>query len=101
MKYRLELQRPVVVPNEFGEMAPTFEVTKTIHAERVKMSGRRRIEMGELTADYSVDFNVRDVHEVSEGWRVRQLGGYLYSVTNVTPNADRGYKTLTCDRVNE
>lgn len=101
MKYRLELYRPVTRKNPYGEIESTYRKTVTVHAERVKQTGRRRIDMDEVFADYTTEFNIRDIHEIDEGWRVQQLGGYLYSVTNIIPNLDKGFKTLVCDRVNE
>ena len=38
--------------------------------------------------------------QTNETWRVKQLGGYEYTVTNIIPNIDRGMKTLICERVN-
>ena len=57
--------------------------------------------MSEHFPDYRAEFNIRDAHRVKENWRVQQLGGYLYSVTNIIPNLDKGMKTLVCERVNE
>lgn len=101
MKYRLKLLRPVTTTNEFGEEAQTYEETRTVWAERVKQSGHRSEEVGEHFPDYAAEFNIRDAHPVKEQWRVLQLGGYLYTVTNIIPNIDRGMLTLVCDRVNE
>lgn len=101
MKYKLELLKPVKTINNFGETEAGYEKTATVHAERVTFTGRRSMEVGETFPDYSVNFNIRDAHEVAENWRVRQLGGYLYSITNIIPNLDRGYVTLVCTRVNE
>lgn len=101
MKSRIELLRPVRIVDAFGAETVTYESTATVWAERVKQSGRRSEEVGEHFPDYDAEFNVRDAHEVSENWRVRQLGGNLYTVTNILPNYDRGYKTLMCARVNE
>ena len=101
LKYRLTLLEPVTVTNKFGEETPTYEATRTVHAERVKHSGRGSEEVGEHFADYSVEFNIRDAHPVAEGWRVQQLGGYLYNVVSIQPNIDRGMLTLSCERVNE
>lgn len=100
MKYRLQLLRPVSLSNEFGEERNDYVAQRTVWAERVKMSGQRSEEVGELFADYRVEFNVRDAHPVAEGWRVQQLGGYLYDVTAIIPNLDRGMKTLVCVRHN-
>lgn len=101
MKYKLKIFRPSTVTNEFGEETPSYELTRTVWAERVKQSGHRSEEVGEHFPDYSAEFNIRDAHPIDENWRVQQLGGYLYTVTNIIPNLGRGMKTLICDRVNE
>lgn len=101
MKYKITLLRPIRETNKFGEEKNAYEETATVHAERVRTTGHRSEEVGEHFPDYSVEFNIRDAHTVEENWRVQQLGGYLYTVTNIVPNLDRGYKTLVCARVNE
>ncbi len=100
MKYKLELLQPSVKADGFGEETPVFTSFRTVNAERVKVSGSRSDEAGEHFPDYRAEFNIRDVHPVRENWRVRQLGGHLYTVTNIIPNLDRGMQTLVCERVN-
>lgn len=101
MKHKLELLRPIGNINAYGEETPTtYELTSTIHAERVKISGARSEEVGEHFAEYRAEFNIRDAHAVSEGWRVREKGGCEYTVTAIIPNIDRGMKTLVCVKVN-
>lgn len=101
MKYKLTLLKPEKVTNDFGEEKVTYSPTRTVHAERVKQNGARREEVGEHFPDYHAEFNIRDAHPVEENWRAQQAGGNLYTVTNIIPNLDRGYKTLICVRVNE
>ena len=101
LKYRLILLRPTATADEYGAEATEYEQTRIVHAERVKQSGARSEEVGEHFADYRVEFNIRDAHEIAENWRIRQVGGYLYTVTNIIPNIDRGMLTLVCVRVNE
>lgn len=101
MKYRVKLLQPTRTENKFGEETVTWTVTGVVYAERAKQTGRRSDEVGEHFSEYSVQYNIRDAHTVADGWRVQQLGGYLYTVTNIIPNLDRGYKTLVCERVNE
>lgn len=101
MKYRLKLLQPTASTNEYGEETATYKETRTVWAQRVKQSGSRSEEVGEHFPDYRAEFNVRDAHPVKENWRVQQPGGYLYTVTNVIPNIDRGMNTLVCERVNE
>lgn len=100
MKYKLRLLKPVTVENRFGEKKQAFTAIRTVYAERLKAAGSRTVEAGELFADYRTEFNIRDVHPVDDNWRVEQLGGHLYTVTNIIPNCDRGMKTLICERVN-
>ena len=101
MKYKLKILEPTVITNEYGEEAQGWKEVRTVWAERVKQTGRRSEEVGEHFPDYSVEYNIRDEHPIEENWRVQQLGGYLYNVTNIIPNLDRGMNTLVCERVNE
>ena len=101
MKYSVTLLEPSKTTNEYGEEAVEYVETRTIHAERIKTTGNRSEEVGEHFPDYSAEFNVRDSHPVEENWRLQQKGGYLYTITNIIPNIDRGMKTLICVRVNE
>lgn len=101
MKYKLRLFKPTTVQSEYGSEKTTYTPVRTVYAERVKASGRRSEEVGEHFPDFSAAFNIRDVHPISEDWRVEQLGGYTYVITAIEPNLDRGYKTLICERLNE
>jgi head-tail adaptor len=101
MKSRIELLEPQRSSDRMGAEKVTYISTRIIHAERVALTGNRSEEVGEHFPDYSAQFNIRAAHPVNENWRIRQLGGYLYTVVAIVPNIDRGYKTLICDRVNE
>lgn len=101
MDTKLRLLRPEVVTDGFGSEKTVWTETKTVWAERRRMSGTYGVELGERFPDYHAEFNIRDAHEVDENWRVEQLGGHLYTVTNIEPNRKRGMLTLRCERVNE
>lgn len=101
MKYRLHVFKPETLANAFGEEQNRYTQVATIWAERVKLLGNFHTEAAEQFSDYQVVFNVRSEHHVLEGYRVQQLGGYLYNVDNVIPNLDRGMLTLQCSRINE
>lgn len=101
MRHKLVLLEPQRVVDRMGAEDTVYNETRTVHAERVKFSGRRSEEVGEHFPEYRAEFNIRDVHPIDENWRVRQVGGHLYTVTAIVPNVDRGYNTLVCDRVNE
>ncbi len=101
MKYRLKVERPEIVIDEFKAETTRWIPGKTIWAERVRNVGRRREEAGELFPDHSVEYNVRIQHDVQENWRVEEIGGHRYVVVATVPNADRGMLTLVCERLNE
>ena len=101
MKYKLTIYQPTTSTDKFGETVSTWTAVATIHAERVKISGRRAVIDNEIFADYTTEFNIRDGHTIKENWRVEQVGGYMYSVKNIIPNKDRGMLTLVCDRIND
>lgn len=101
LKDRLVLLQPVYGTGGTGAETVEYAETRTVWAERVKHTGQRSEEAGEHFPDYSAEFNVRDAHPVGENWRVRHVGGYLYTVAAITPNRDRGYNVLYCERVNE
>ena len=101
LKYRLKLFRPDTDGDSFGEQVGGFVYVATVRAERVRISGSRRVEVAEQFADYRAEFNIRSAHEVGEGWRVEQLGGQTYSVVAIEPYLDRGFNKLICERVNQ
>lgn len=101
MRYRLRVERPEVVVDEFRAETTRWVEVRTIWAERVKNTGRRHEEAAELFPDHSAEYNVRIQHDVKENWRVEEIGGHRYTVTATIPNVDRGMLTLICERLNE
>lgn len=101
LKYKLTIFEPIVTIDAMGAEVVTYEMTRVVHAERVRTSGNRSEEVGEHFADYNAEFNIRSAHHIGENWRVQQVGGYLYTVIAIIPNLDRGYNTLICSRVND
>lgn len=101
MRYKLEMFRPERVTDNFGAEKDTFVSVGICHAERVKITGTARDEVGEHFADYRAVFRVRDAHAIKEQWRVQELGGLLYVVASIEPNRERGMLTLNCERLNQ
>lgn len=97
----ITLLKPVHTTDSYGGEKTEYEKTKRVHAERVKMTGRRSEEVSEHFPDYSVRWHIRDVHEVGDNWRVQHEGGSLYTVVAIEPNRQRGMNTLICEKVNE
>lgn len=100
MKHKLTVLKPETVTDSFGSERTEWVEQNTIHAERVNVKGSRNNEAGELFPDYSVSFNVRMEQNISENWRVQEIKGFLYNVTNIVINDSKRFKTLICERVN-
>ena len=100
MNCKLRLLKPASSKDGFGGKDTKYVETKVVWAERKKVTPRFVEEIGELFSDYTVEFNIRDAHEVDEKWRAEQLGGHLYNIVNIIPNHERGMQTLRCERVN-
>lgn len=101
MRYKLRLLRPDTTTGKLGGEKVSYTQTSTVWAERVKMSPRYGMELGEFFSDYTVEYNIRDAHKVEEGWQVEEVGGHLYKVINIIPNRSRGMLTLKAERINE
>lgn len=101
MNTKLRLLRPVVSLDRFGSESVSFEEVKTVRAERRKLSGTLRNELGEMFPEYTAEFNIRYGHTVEEKWRVEEYAGHLYTVCAIIPDRVLGMQTLRCERVNE
>lgn len=101
MQYRLRVERPEVIVDEFHSESTRWVEVGVIWAERVKASAYRHDEVGEHFPDHKAEYNVRMQHRVQENWHVEEIGGLRYIVTAVIPNRARGMLTLVCERLNE
>lgn len=101
MRSRLRILKPEKVKSGSGGEKLVWTEIKVVYAQRVKASGSNSLELGEHFPDYRPEFNIRDAHEIEENWRVEEVGGKEYIVSNIIPNREKGYLTLKCDRVNK
>lgn len=101
---RLEYYRQVRKETSFSSVKTSFERQPGfIRAELRKLTGKKRLETGEIFSAYDAEWIVDNRHLISEGDRLRHLtqGGLLYRVDNIIRNRDKGMNTLQCSKVNE
>lgn len=85
----------------YGAIDAVFESVKVIAADRVKNDGRKLIVLGEQYPAYTADYNIRDGHEVKEGWRVKDMdSGVVYEITACIRDRLKRMITLKCVGVN-
>lgn len=101
MRYRLRVERPEIVIDEYHAESTRWVEVGVIWAERVKNTGYRHDEVGEHFSDHRAEYNVRIQHDVRANWRIEEVGGLRYTVTATIPNRERGMLTLVCERLNE
>lgn len=83
-----------------GETTREWTEAGTVRADRIKLNGRAVMSGRESTVKADAAYYVRIQHHITDGWRVRERGGYLYDVT-VEPNRQKGLKLLKCTKVND
>ncbi len=97
----LKVWRPVRREDEYGQQLGTWEELEPIRAERVRMTGRSRVETAEVFAGYDAVYNVRSVHDISEGWRVQECGhSPVMRVDSVIVWHTKGFRQLLCHKEN-
>lgn len=101
LSLQVDIIKPDVEVNDYGEEKTVYKKTATVYASRVKMSGRRSEVISEHFGAYSAAYDVWISTKVEENWRLQEIGGMLYTITNIIPTEDKDIKTLICERVNE
>lgn len=100
MRHRLRILKPENETDAFKSKRTVWTETALVWAERTKTTPRYGVEVDEMFSDQMSEFNIRAYHEVKANWRVQDIEGTLYTVTNVILNIPRGMKTLRCEKVN-
>lgn len=98
---RVEILRPERATAGSGSKTADWQPQGIWSAQLRGARGWRRDEVGEHFPDHSATFLVRASAPTGENWRLRHIGGYLYTITAVETSRRLGMKTLTCERVNE
>ena len=66
MRHKLVLLEPQRVVDRMGAEDTVYTETRTVHAERVKFSGRRSEEVGEHFPEYRAEFNAAGGPELEQ-----------------------------------
>lgn len=105
LRERITLYRPSTILNEYGEEITTYQPAGTARAERVSLSGRLALQVGERFTDYDLTLRINAAHPVAELWRLTldtaDTPTEPYQVETIDHNRRRGFKTLFCTRVNQ
>lgn len=100
---KLQIISPAIETDDFGAETTLWSVETTTRAQRVKYTGSRVKEVGEMFPNYTAEYIIRYPVKVKENWRVCDLfdDNKIYIIGNIIPNRLKGMKTLVCERLNE
>lgn len=99
---KVQILRPVYAERGSGaKRVARWDDCGTWSAQLRSSRAYRRDEVGEHFADHSATFLTRISVPAGENWRLRHIGGVLYTITAVEASRRLDMKTLTCERVNE
>jgi SPP1 family predicted phage head-tail adaptor len=96
----IEIYKPEVTINEYGEQDETFVYFKTIRAREIYNSGSRNNENGDITYNYQRTFEVRHYQPITERDRIK-YNNKMYIVLSIEPLDKENYLRIDCDIVNE
>lgn len=96
----IEIYKPQITINEYGEQNEEFVYYKTIRAREIYNSGSRNNENGDITYNYQRTFEVRHYQPISERDRIK-YNGKMYIILSVEPRDRDNYLRIDCDIVNE
>lgn len=96
----IEIYKPQITINEYGEQNEEFVYYRTIRAREIYNSGSRTNENGDITYNYQRTFEVRHYQPISERDRIK-YNGKMYIILSVEPRDRDNYLRIDCDIVNE
>lgn len=96
----IEIYKPHLTINEYGEQDEEFVYYRTIRAREIYNNGSRNNENGDITYNYQRTFEVRHYQPISERDRIK-YNGKMYIILSVEPLDKENYLRIDCDIVNE
>ena len=101
LKYQIELYKPENRESGFSSSASIwYDLVRSTRADILFNKGGIVQEGKEYLPSYSVDFRVRNYHDVQENWRVKYKDKF-YQIEAIIPNDKRQLVTLVTNMVNE
>lgn len=99
-KHVIEIQKSVEVVNPFGEREQTWEKAISTKADVLHKSGNRILDFHELVSAYSVEFRIRNYHNVDEKMRVL-FQKKKYRILAILPDYEKRMTTISTELINE
>lgn len=101
--YKLKTYMPTSTVSEFGGERISYTEVSEVYGWQQEIRGTYKNEADEMFSDYDVRWHIKigASNNIREGWRLQQLGGCLYLVTNVIQDRSNNSNIFVCEKVNE
>jgi SPP1 family predicted phage head-tail adaptor len=89
----VNIERPVMVKQDAGDLTTTWELFSTVYASKHLKRGSESFKSGQKQATQQTDFKIRYIAGISEQMRINH-NGELYDITLVDEKQRDGYIRL-------
>lgn len=100
LKYVIEIYQPITQENDFGEDSVRWEKKISTRAAITYSSGSRTNDNDEVFYDYTIVFEVRKYHKISEFDRI-YFRDKKYRILSIEPSVEKQNQTIRTEIVNE
>lgn len=100
LKDIIEIHKPTIETNEFGEQTQLFEKHVETKAQVIYDRGNRNISNNEIVFNYNITFKTRYYIDVNESMKV-VFNKKKYRIISIESDNHIQVKTIICEVINE
>jgi head-tail adaptor len=96
----IEIYKPVIDKNEYGEQVQVYVKFKETKAQVIYNSGNRSTSNNEIVFNYYQTFKIRRYHEIMENYQIKYKGKF-YRILSIEDIRQYNHKVITTELINE
>lgn len=100
LQYPIDIYKPIVEKNEFGEQVTIYKKSIHTRARIVYDGGGKTNYEGDITYIYTITFEVRRYHNINEYDHVHYMDK-KFQILSVEHNKKEQKQVLVCQLINE
>lgn len=100
LKDIIEIHKPTLTTNEFGEQIQLFEKYIETKAQVIYDRGNRNVSNNEIVFNYNTTFNIRYFVHVNETMKI-VFSKKQYRIISIESDSHKQCKTIICELINE
>lgn len=100
LEHVIEIWKPVVVIDEYGEQLQQMQFSRTTRARIIHKSGQQTVTNNEIVYPYLFTFETYRYNDIKEVDEIRYKG-QRYNILSVVDDRYKNNKTIECQIINE